>query len=525
MTSPVGDRQLQGAPAREAPSTLSEARFSPTLGWTDLPDTVSPLGSMISGQNVWIRNARLTPRDRLAILGSNNLLSDAAAGAFEYVSSNGTVFPMIASASTIAYLDGSAWTHLRYQTSPTNDAPSGAATDDFRGVSVYLKRHDANVVIMTNGVDRLFEWQGIDDPTGDASGSDRTNNFSTLSGTPPIAQDIVLFDNRPVVWNTTDVSTGTKFAQRLQWPVKGDPEDWTGIGSGVEDIIDMMGEGTRLFAEDGRMIAASTKQIWELAESDAPFIFRKRPLSTKVGIPFARASVQTPAGIFFLNNDYMVYRLQGGQLEPIGKQIQRELRTNLKDFTTAFMGWHATAQQVTLYYTETSGNSPERGFTFNTENSTWTPQAFGNAVTAGFEARVANSLVETLVASDGTALSYSTSAISDGWVSAGELVRSEAVFGGFYTDSPNREVFNDEIRLTYTANSGSSLTVEVSLDGGATYGFEERQDLFTSSTATQKRIHPKLSGLYGTMRLRSEDSGTWEIYDIYTRARVQGEGF
>ncbi|KKM05698.1 hypothetical protein LCGC14_1751440, partial [marine sediment metagenome] len=179
---------------------------------------------------------------------------------------------------------------------------------------------------------------------------------------------------------------------------------------------------------------------------------------TKVGIPFARASVQTPAGIFFLNNDYMVYRLQGGQLEPIGKQIQRELRTNLKDFTTAFMGWHATAQQVTLYYTETSGNSPERGFTFNTENSTWTPQAFGNAVTAGFEARVANSLVETLVASDGTALSYSTSAISDGWVSAGELVRSEAVFGGFYTDSPNREVFNDEIRLTYTANSGSYKT-------------------------------------------------------------------
>ena len=503
-----------GFPAREAPSQLTAARVTPTLGWTPIPEQLAPLGSTTSGQNFWIRDGRLQLRERYALYGTTNLLQDAATGAWTYLSSNGTEYPMAASQSTIVYHTGSDWTHLRYSTSPTDDALSGTSQNAVFATSAYLPRLDANVMLAVNGKDRPFVWQGPDRATG----SGDTNAYSTLSGSPPIATDITYYDLRPVLWNTQDPSTSTRYVTRMQWPVRGDAEDWTGIGSGQEDLVEMRGTGTRIFAMGNRFLLASDRELWIAAEQEAPWVFQYTPLTKEYGMPFPRAALQIPQGVVWLNNDYMVYLFDGQQISPIGAAIHRKLRATLKTFGTVTFGYHAGTRQVTLYY---ENATQQRGFTYNFDNQTWMPQQYPAYQTATFAPIVSNARTEGFISSNGTAYSFSTSALTD----SGTTMSADLVLPGFFSDTPDRSKYVDEWRLNYTTNSASSLSVSISMDGGASYTYDAKDALKSSSDVTQLKIYPNISGLYGTLRLQCEDQGTWELQDFYIRARVQGEGF
>ena len=365
---------------RRSRSATTSTRFIPVEGFTELPDIEAPPGSITSGQNIWIRRGRLEPRWRLQ-QAADNILNDTPTGAFDYDDVGGARFPVVTSQDTVAFLDNDSYVSLQYVSGTSNFPPTGGLNDQYYGTSVYLPRRDLNVGVFTNGVDPLFAWGGPSDNTG----------FSTLTQ-GPIAEDVTLFANRVVALNIRELSSSSRVVQRVQWSIAGDPENWLGIGSGFEDLVDMRGEGTRIFSTEDEMVLASTEEIWRGRLIRGDFVFQFSPLNKEVGAPFGKAVIQTRAGIFWLGADSNIYHLQGAQLRQVGNDIQRTVRDTIANEKAAFFGYNDELQQLTFYYSTTPTGQPDRAFTLHLKDrAKWTPQRFGDPITHAFQLNIPSS--------------------------------------------------------------------------------------------------------------------------------------
>jgi hypothetical protein len=530
-----------GFPVPLPRSAYTQVRFVPNLGYTDSPDLLNPPGSITSGRNIWIWQNRLVPRPRLQQLGTNNVLGDQPTGAFAYYDVSGTNYPMIASKATVAYLNSNTWTPLTYVSGVSNKPPSGGVNDLWFGTSTYLPRADANIEVMTNGVDPVFAWAGPSNGTG----------FSTLTE-GPIAKDVSLLQDHVVAWNVRYLSSASQLVTRLQWSARGDPENWSSIASfaGYEDLLDMRGIGTRIFAQNDQLLVATDKELWRGQYVGAPFVFQFTPFARSLGMPFPNAAIQTPDGLYFLGGDLMVYRIDpywSAQPVAIGKAIQRSLHQMDADPNTSFFGYHADARQLTLYFTTTAGAEPMNGFTLEVDTGTWTPQLFQHALVASFVAPqtsssatqwnqlvgsfaaqtltyaqmlgggASGSEIESLVASAGTAYSLSHSATSDD----GVAVTSEAWLGTLFAALPERRKFLDHTRWDLQADSASSVSVSAAPLGGT---FQEvALAVSAGSSTSQYRANWGIDSVYHTVRIRADAPNTFSLHGVTVRAKIGGE--
>lgn len=537
-----------GFPVRLPRSAYTQVRFAPTLGYTDSPDLANPPGSITSGQNCWIWQQRLQQRPRLAQLGSNNILHDQPTGAWEYDDVQGLRYPMIASRSTVAYLNTGLWTALTYASGTSNLPPSGNISDNWFGTSVYLPRADSNMAVFTNGVDPIFAWGGP------SSG----NAYSTLTEAP-IAKDVALLQDHLIGWNIRELSGSGQLVTRVQWSVRGDPEDWTDFNgfAGSEDLLDMRGAGTRIFAQNDQLLIATEHEIWRGQFVGSPFVFQFTPFSRQLGIPFPNAAIQTQDGLYFLGDDLMVYRIDpywSAQPVAVGKDIQRSLHNMDADPSTSFFGYHADARQLTLYFTTSSGVEPMNGFTFEVDNKTWTPQKFAQSLGRSFQAGAsagntsaltqwnqlvgtyaaqtltyaqllgqtatsgAGSTSDSVVASAGTAYVFSHSATSDG----GAVCTHEAVLGTMFAMLPERRKFVDHVRWDLRCDSASSVSVALSGDLGNTYQ-EQQLSISAGSQTSQYKTNWGIGGTYHTVRIRADSPAVFELNGVTVRGKIEGE--
>ncbi|KKN17318.1 hypothetical protein LCGC14_0967070 [marine sediment metagenome] len=515
-------------------STSTSVRFVPVGGFTELPDIEAAPGSITSGQNVWIRRGRLEPRWRLE-QAADNILSDLPAGAFDYDDVGGARFPIVTSQGTVAFLDNDSYVSLQYVSGTSNLPPTSGQNDQYFGTSVYLPRRDLNIGVFTNGVDPLFAWGGPSDNTG----------FSTLTQ-GPIAKDVTLFANRVVAWNIRELSSSSRVVNRAQWPVGGDPEDWLGIGSGFEDLVDMHGQGTRIFSTEEEMILMSTEEIWRGRLIGGDFIFRFSPLNREVGVPFRKAAIQTKLGLFWLGSDSNIYHLQGARLDTIGDDIQRTLRDTIDNEKAAFFGFNEELQQLTFYYSITPTGQPTRAFTWHRKDrAKWTPQAFSDPVAQSFQLNIPSSATtwggllgvlsaqsqtyndllgqsttpdEALLTSVGTTAFFSDSAGSD----LGATVLSQAVFGGLFGADADNIKFSDRLRIDARADSASSLTVSVSGNLGGSYQAAQEFAISVQSATTQSSLRLGVPGLYHAVKVES-DEGRWQVVTVKLDASLLGE--
>ncbi len=514
-------------------STNTSVRFAPTAGFTEQPDIAAPLGSIVSGQNVWVQPGTLEPRWRLSI-AADNLLNDTPTGAFLYDDVDGSVFPIVASQGTVAFLDNDSYTSLRYVSGTSNLPPTGGEDDTFFGISVYLPRRDLNIAVFTNGQEPLFAWGGPSDSTG----------FSTLTQ-GPIARDVALFNNRPIAWNIRELSSVSRIVNRVQWPVGGDPEDWLGIGSGFEDLVDMGGEGTRVIATEQEIILFSTREVWRGRRIGGEFIFQYSPLTRVLGAPFARAVLNTTQGIFWLGSDFNIWRYIGGQISPIGNDIQRTLRDTAQNLDTAFFSYNEELQHLTLYYATTATARPDRAFTRHIKDNAWTPQQMPFTVSQALAFNVPSSATtwgglignlsvqsqsyndmlglsgtpdEALLTSDGTTAFFTPSADSD----LGATVHSQAVFGGLFGADADNIKYSHRLRMDFRGDSASSLSVAVSGNLGGTYQAEQEFAVSVQSATTQETFRFGIPGLYHAVRVEG-DEGRWRIVSVKLDAKLLGE--
>jgi len=542
-----------GFPVRLPRSNYTQIRFTPTDGFDDQADIQSSPGSLSSGQNVWIWQGKLTPRPRLAQLGTSNPLADQPVGAFIYDDVGGARYPVVASKGTISYLDGTTWTALTYVSGTSNRPLSGSVNDPIFGTSVYLPRADTNLGAFTNGVDPVFVWGGPSNNTG----------VSTLTQAP-ICEDLVATDTRLLFWNIRYLSTTSQLVTRVTWTVKGNPEDSTSVGAGYQDLLDMRGAGTRCFARQEEVLLATDQEIWRGRSVGPPFDFQFEPLSRVIGMPSPRGAINTPDGLFWMGNDFMVYRLDPsflGQIEPVGKTIQQTFHNSIADLSSVFFGYHADSRQLSVYYTDSVGTTPQRAMTLNTLTGTWTPQKFthhlvtsflgpqstGSAGASGttlwgqlvgtFAAQTltyaqlgggtssgaaTSNFAECLCSSGGTVYSMAHPSVQS--TDDGTAVLHDATLGPLFVEPSDRRKYVDTIRLDVRADAASTLSVALSPDLGQTFPSEQTIAVSVQSATTQTVTRWGQSGTYHTIRLRST-GGTWEVNGIVVRAKVEGESF
>lgn len=172
-----------------------------------------------------------------------------------------------------------------------------------------------NLLIFSNGVDGLFYY----DPT--------RNSVIKITG-GPACKHLTTFNGRVVASNIVAVNP---LPYRIQWSVKDDYSDWTGLGSGFEDLLSTPGgsidEQIGVYPiTDYAALAVRSNSIWQMTETgdlDAPFRFER--LYAGLGSKWRDSIVAVPGGIVgFFNDD--IYLVSEQALQKIGTPIGRALR-------------------------------------------------------------------------------------------------------------------------------------------------------------------------------------------------------
>lgn len=525
-------RQLRYGAYPPPRSQFTTSRVIPDRGYSDLPDITAGESSVVSGQNCWIWQERLTPRPRL--LNSLNPLSDIPVGAFQHFDVAGTQYPMIFSSGTASQNVAGNWTTLTYASGASNNAPTGGSRDWIFGTSVYLPRADQNLAVWVNGVDPAFCWTN-------------GTTYSTLTQSY-IAHDVTVANNRLVYWNVRYLSSSSQLVTRVAWTASGNPEDTTSfIGPGYVDLLDMHGVGTRCFTLGDQIVVATDQEIWRGTFVGDPYTYDFHRVTDTVGMPYARAAILIPEGLFFVGADMMVYR--GLELEQVGKPVQRTLHNAVADPATMFFGYHSDAKMLTLYYTDSVGPYPNRGLTLNLLTGQWMPQKYSQNLVVAFSSYQASSATtwgalsaplvqntltynqllglpvkgysEAVAASAGTTYLLSHSATSDD----GVPVYEEATLGPLFASISEQRKYTDTVRVDVQADSASSLSVALSGDNGMSFPGEVSFTASQSSNGSQYVTRPGgVNGVYPLVRIRST-GGQWNVLSVTARGRLDGEQF
>lgn len=543
-----------GGPTRNT-SQRTEVHVFPTAGYTDAADVATAPSSIISGQNFRLWGAtkettRLVPRPRLQSIG--NVLGDVPTGAFNYFDINGDGWPILFSKSTAAYFSAGTWVPLSYVASATsNNPPTGGQNDQIFGTSIYLPRADTNLAVWTNGVDPAFVWGGP--PSGSTAYSTGTQAY--------IAKDVTVSNNRLVYWNVGYLSSTSRLVTRCAWSAAGNPEDTTGFDAGYIDLLDMTGVGTRIFRVGDQLIVATDQEIQRGTFIGPPFTYQFVPLARTQGIPFARAALNTPEGLYWLGSDDMIYNVPPyywfAKIDAVGAKVQRTLSRQMADPTTAFFAYHPDAKHLTLYYTDTAGQAPNRAMTLNTLSGQWMPQLFTQRLVVGFQAPPvavtssattwggltgslasnvltynqllglpseigSSGFVEAVAASTGTAYVFQNADVQS--TDDGQAVLSTAQFGPVFTGDMEHRKLADEVRLDVQCDT-SNTSIAVTLQSLVTSAFSSQQIFQLSPTSTSSQYRAKvtpISDVYHTV-IVSGLSGQYAVNQVYVQALLEGE--
>lgn len=162
-----------------------------------------------------------------------------------------------------------------------------------------------DLMIVTNGKDAIQKWNGT--------------TWANLGGSPPsAARFLIPFYSRLIVARTYE--SATWYPMRVRWSIIGDPETWTGTGSGAIDILDTQDRITGLARLGDRVFVFKEDSIWELYYVGGTDIFKIRLISTDVGCRAGKTIVAVGAYLIFLGSNN-VYKFDGATFTPIGDAL------------------------------------------------------------------------------------------------------------------------------------------------------------------------------------------------------------
>lgn len=440
---------------------------------TNLPAGGSPAASLAianQGQNAFsqnfiIRDGALEPRAALTPHTLNpNPLGTLVTGGTEVLSSMGTRYNLLSGTTRFAWYSDGSYSPLSYVSSAGRSTPPSMTTADrVDFCQIYEATNDEMLAVMsaTSSYQTLMCWK---------SG---TTIMSTLTQAPQ-ARWVAAFDNFVVAGNIRDTSASSKYIQRVQWSDRGNPFSWTpGAASlaGNEDLLDAKGGIQRILVQESRIVLFFDKEIRVGIRGNFPRTFEFSTLDRNVGTTFGRTCVNTPKGIVFLSNDWMIYLLpkEGGPAVPIGQRVQRHLRNEQIRTTPEYMWgmYDEDTNTYQLFYTSyralnvtTFSDLPQDAVFLNVHDGSYTLhtwRAAGAAGTNGHNLTCGWSGTQAAVVTGPTWSSvsgtYTWETYAGSWAAAGNLA-SSGTRRSFLGTSVGTAYYNDP---TQTSDNGQLI--------------------------------------------------------------------
>lgn len=361
-----------------------------------------------------------------------------------------------------------------------------AATGTLTGTNAQLFSFETSqdCIVFSQGVDPV---QSL--PLG-------TTTFTGLSTDCPPAYYLLRFGNRLTIALT--VESGQTFGQRHRRSVENDHTDWTGIGSGFRDAVDLVPQIRGMAKILAKIVLYHSNAI-ELVTLQANFAapFRYDLLTEGTGL-YAPKSLNKQGDVhrFLGNDDY--YELNGGQLAPIGAQLREYLISTINPsvLNQVFSALRTDTQEYLDFVCSTVAETPDTVHVYNYQRKIWYPWSVGekprcavlhrldNTVTIDgligtideqawiFDSRVLTSNYPALLTghNDGKIYKWDAAYLSDAgdsiacrWTSSD--FTSENVFG-----VKGRKLSLETIVMHYEdMGANLDLTFYVSVDGGASW--------------------------------------------------------
>jgi hypothetical protein len=472
-------------------------------------------------------------------------------GGWEFQDTLNNRFPMVSGTTNLAWFSTGSWSQLSYVSAyGISEPPTGSSTSYWDATQVYYPTQDQNIAVLANGsYQSLYCWQS------------NTTVFSTLTGAPR-AKFIAAYDNYLLAFNIRDSgSAASEYVQRVQWNDRGSASSWTGGLSGFEDLLAMRGQGTRIVAQDNRVILFSDAEIWQGYPSNFPFVFRFEPLDRSVGCPYSWTISDTPRGIIFLARNLQTYLLPkgGGVAVPIGQRLYRTIRESIDAPERSWSVYDQATDQLQLYHPVQGGSGyPQRAVYLNMTEGSWAQQSFdavggrlsltrGFAVTglaqsssatswdgagaagltwdnanrawASFDTQTATADRRDVYigSSKGTVYVMDSVATMDSGIAVPCKWRSTALWG----EIPERSKTLTECRIDYQGNSASSITIKFSQNQGASFDAGVRLALPANSAISQAIAYPYVNARFPMLQVESEGQ-RYRLFRFFLTARLGG---
>ena len=545
---------IHGFPLRIPNRSLTSVLLvEPTVGLdASQPSVDAPLGSTPQSENYIMREGGLEPRAMLRSRTSNpQSMATVVTGGWEFQDTQNNRYPVVSGTSRLAWYSNGSWSVLSYVSAAgINEVPAGSSTSYWDATQCYYDLRDEHIGIMANGsYQSLYCWQS------------NTTIFSTLTGAPR-AKYVTTYDNYVLAFNIRDSSSANSdYVQRVQWSDRGSASSWTQGLAGFEDLLAMRGQGTRIVAQDNRLILFSDAEIWQGYPAAFPSVFRFEPYDRSVGCPYPWTVTSTPRGLIFLARNLQTYILpkEGGPATPIGQRLHRVIRETIDVPERAWGVYDPNTDQYQLYYAIQGGSAyPQRAVYLNMTDGSWAQQTFdpvsgGLSLTRGFAVtglaesssattwgglaaasirwadlnRTWASLGTVTASQDrrdiyvgssaGTVYYFDSNATSDNGTAVACKWRSSALWG----ESPGQQKTVTEWRVDYNGASDSSLTLRFSQNMGGGFQSGEHVDLPAVSGLSQGIGYPYVAARHPMFQVESEGV-RHRLFRFYVTARVGG---
>ena len=488
----------------------------PTIAWP-----LQAAGSAVSMTNFLPFDGVLIPRSRLSSLHTNRPAGFSSAhGMHEMHSATFNIEPRIwwSDATLHGLLSSSGSISVGSFVSAGGLGVSGLPSmTQWQYVTAFSGIINENMTLAV-GKDSLNTVLALYQTSGSATGLPL---YSYLTGAPK-ANCLGAFDNYVIAFRTSGGPT------RVQWCVRGEPTNWSGEGSGFEDLLEMRGYGTAVKGLGDRLVLFSSAEIWYGLRATYPAQFQFYPLDRTVGCPFPRTIQETEHGLVFLGSDHQMRLIPvaGGPSQPIAPGLAPVLR-RLELSATHQQDWGVYDPYTKLYYLfvdrSITGNAPFQSLVVNTQTGEW---GFNNMEAIDPYTGISHALEKTThAASEGVFLATSTGTFyslnSLLATDSGSTVTATYRSGPIATDLPANWKQVTAVELDYRATSASTVTLKISQDGNTYETTGRAVSLPSATVAGRAQAQMYLGGAFPSLEIASTSTG-FELHRIDATLNIGG---
>ena len=347
-------------------------------------------------------------------------------------------------------------------------------------------------------------------------------NAAVLAGTPPVGAFCIQANNRLFIGNTVANPS------RINWSILGNPEDWTGAGSGSNDISTNDGDtlvGAALLGVD-HLLLFKQNSIHELVVRTSPF--PQFPLFRNVGAVSPRAIVTVGDTVYFLTPEPRMKATNGTQIFDASTPGETGINDKIDDVWDGLSKsrlqyaqgiYYPKFHQIMWFVSSASATTHDTCIIWDLERKAWLRH------TTGYKMNVAAILQDRLlycgaydgklykqdVAATYTDASESGAAINafwrSGWMDAGAMINTKTVPYvdlNFQTQSSGAFTYAYGFDFSSDRKSGSiSMVGNSDVYGTGVYGVA----VFGGQSDKARLVHMKGSGKFFQWLLKNANSG------------------